>query len=76
MTLALEKIIMVDTRTHINEHVKVINIFHDVNSSLYTVTKIHIKTGILLKVINLFRNENLTLFTLTNIHSIQNVQET
>ena len=72
MTLPLDKIIMVHTRTHVSEHLNVINIFHDVNSSLYraTKTKIHIKAGLLLKGINLFRNENLTLLKLTNLHSI------
>ena len=50
---------------HISKHVNVINVFHYVNSILYTVPRI------LLKVSNVFLRENLPLFTVTSIHSIQ-----
>ena len=37
-------------------HVKIINVFNDVNSTLYTVRNIHHKGGFLLKVIlNIYR---------------------
>ena len=41
-------------RGHISEHVNVINVFHDVNSILSTVTNSYPKTGILLNCYQLF----------------------
>ena len=55
---------------HISKHVNVINVFHYVNSILYTVPRI------LLKVSNVFLRENLPLFTVTSIHSIQKKKKT
>ena len=43
-----EKIIMTEVSGHMSELVNVINVFHDVNLVLYTVTNIHPKVGILL----------------------------
>ena len=63
--------IMTGVSGHISAYVKVINVFHNVNSILNTVTNIHPKCGILLKVSNVFRNENLVIFTVINIHSIR-----
>ena len=60
-----EKIIMAKASGHISKHVNVINVFHYVNSILYTVPRI------LLKVSNVFLRENLPLFTVTSIHRIQ-----
>ena len=56
---------------HISAYVKVINVFHNVNSILNTVTNIRPKCGTLLKVSNVFRNENLVIFTVINIHGIR-----
>ena len=39
------------------------NVFHDVNSTLNTVTKIHEKGVFLIKVFKVFHSVNLTLFT-------------
>ena len=64
---ALEKLVMAE----LGEHVNVISVFYDVNSTLYTVAGIHHKTWLLLKVINIFHSVNIILFTVTNIHSIQ-----
>lgn len=52
------------------EHANVNNIFHDVNSTLYAITNIHQKAGILHLVVNVFHNVNLTLFMVTSIHRI------
>ena len=38
---------MAELSRHISEHVNVINVFHDVNSILYTVTNTHPDTGII-----------------------------
>ena len=65
-----EKIIMAKASGHISKHVNVINVFHYVNSILYTVPRI------LLKVSNVFLRENLPLFTVTSIHSIQKKKKT
>ena len=62
---------MVEVSGHENEHLNSIDVFHDVNSILHTVTNIHIKAGILLKVFNLFCSENFALFKVTSIHSIR-----
>ena len=64
-----EKIKMAKASGHISEHVHVINVFHYVNSILYTVPRI------LLKVSNVFLRENLPLFTVNSIHSIQKKKE-
>ena len=56
---ALKEIIMAEVSRHVSEYVYVINGFHDVNSTLYIITKIHPKAGILLKVVNVFRSETL-----------------
>ena len=37
---------MVEVSGHENEHLNVIDVFHDVNSILHTVTNIHTKVGI------------------------------
>ena len=47
MPCASEKIIMAELSRHISEHLNVINVFHDVNSILYTVTNTHPDTGII-----------------------------
>ena len=52
-------------QAHKSELVNVINIFHDVDSTLYTVNNIHPK------VITVIRSENLALFTVTRIHRIR-----
>ena len=45
MSCAQENIIMAELNRHTSEHVNVINIFHDLNSHLYTVTNRHSKVG-------------------------------
>ena len=50
----LEKIIMAEVSKHIIKHVNVINVLHDVNSILYTVTNIHPKAEIFLKLSMLY----------------------
>ena len=62
---------MVEVSGPISKHVNAINVFHYVNSILYTLTNIHPKAGILPKVSNVFRSENLALFTVTSIHNIR-----
>ena len=62
---------MAEVIGHINEHVNVIDVFHDVNSILHTVTNIHTKARILLKVFNLFHSDNFALFKVTSIHSVR-----
>ena len=62
---------MAEVIRHINEHVNVIDVFHDVNSILHTVTNIHTKARILLKVFNLFHSDNFALFKVTSIHSVR-----
>ena len=52
---------------NVNEHVNVINVFHNVNSTLHTVTNIHTKAGILLRVFALFK--------LTRIRSIRKTEK-
>ena len=47
------------------------DVFHDVNSNLYTVTSIYHKVWILLKVISDFQNLKVTLFTVTSFHIFQ-----
>ena len=64
--LCSEKIIMAEVSLHVN----VVNVFHIVNSILYTV---HPLARILLKVIAVFRSEHLALSEVTSIQeSIQN----
>ena len=65
-----EKIIMAKASGHISKHVNVINVFHYVNSILYTVPRI------LLKVSNVFLRENSPLFTETSINSTQKKKKT
>ena len=36
---------MAEGSGHASEHINFINIFHDLNSTLYTVTNIHTKAG-------------------------------
>ena len=58
-------------RAYKSEHVNAINLFHDVNSTLYTVTNIHSKARLgFTKVINVFRSENLALFMVASIYII------
>ena len=71
MPYASEKIIMTEVSQHIREHMNASNVFHDVNSTLYTMTSINTKARILLKVSNVFRSKDLVLFTVTSIHSIR-----
>ena len=71
MSCASEKILMAEVSGHISVLVNVINVFHDVNSVLHTVTSIHPKVEILLKVSNTFCSEYLALFTVTSIHIIR-----
>ena len=52
------------SRQDTSEH----DVFHDVNSILYTGYPM---ARILLNVINVFCSENLALFTITSIHCIQ-----
>ena len=61
----------VEVSGHISVLVNVINVFHDVNSVLHTVTSIYPKVEILLKVSNTFCSEYLALFTVTSIHIIR-----
>ena len=70
-TMRFKNLIMAEASVNISEHVKVINIFHDVRSILYTVTDIYPKAGVLLKVINVIHSVNLPLFIVNNIHSIR-----
>ena len=56
---------MAEVSRHTSEPVNAINIFHNVNSILYTAHPMMAK--ILLKVINVFRGECLALFTVTSI---------
>ena len=46
------------------------DVFHDLNSILYTVSNIHPKAGVSLKVGNVFLSENLALFSVSRIFSI------
>ena len=60
---------MAEVNGHIkvkSEHVNDINVFHDVNSTLYTVTNIHPKHNHDLNY-NVFRSENVALFTVASI---------
>ena len=67
---------MSEVSRDISEHVNVINVFHDINSTSMKNGNQNLLWGnILLKVINVFRGENLTLFTVTTIHSIQKLQK-
>ena len=66
--MSFREIVMAEVSRHISVHVNVINVFHDVNSVLHTVTSIHPKVDILLKVSNPFCSEELALFTVTSIH--------
>ena len=50
-----EKVVM----PQLSEHRNVTNVFHDVNSTLYTITIIEHKTGFLLKAINIFHSVSL-----------------
>ena len=59
---ALEKIIVVE----VSGHVDFINVFHDVDSLLYTVTNIYSK-ALHLHLLNVVKTD----FTLTSIHNIQ-----
>ena len=59
---------MAEVSGHTTDRMNIVNVFHDVNSILYTT---HPVAGNLLKVIIVFCNENLTLFMLTIIHSIR-----
>ena len=45
------------------------NFFHEENSTLYAITNIHHKAGILLKVVNVFHNVNLNLLMVASIYS-------
>ena len=51
----------------ISENVNFINVFRDVNSTLYG--RFNTETEILLKVVNVFYNVKLKLFMVTNIHA-------
>ena len=53
-----------------SDHVNAVNIFHDVNSILNTITNVgHPKARPgFIKAINIFRSENLALFTVASIH--------
>ena len=73
LACTLEKILMAEVSGHISEHV---NVFHDVTSTLYTITNIYLKADILLNAINILHSDNLALFFLTTIHSIQNSTKT
>ena len=53
-----------------SEHVNAINVFHDVNSTLYTVTNIHPNHNHDLNY-NVFPSENVALFTVASIPRIQ-----
>ena len=64
MPCASEEIIMAEVGGHTSEN----DVFHDVNSILYTAYTMAV---IFLKVINVFRSENLALFTVTSIHCIR-----
>ena len=54
----------------LKEYVNAINVFLDINLTLYTVTGTHHMAGFSLIVIIVFHSLNLALFTVTRIHSI------